>query len=333
MSKQFYWFAGDRFLATTRKQKIVQEIMSGKKDWSIKDLSSFSTIDAFASQIASKDLFGSSNIIYTYDGDLPEPKVAAKVIKGLNKNHKFILITPNAKKNTKFYKELGKNVELFEPMKDGNRVNSRRLPRAKSFISNFVNWEGDSSIIDYVVEMSDYDYGTCVSEIQKIRLYTGKKDKDIRKEACKPIVCNSDKEDLDKLIYSINFRRAYDVFETWAKLRDIHHIYAPFHLLLENFYFMLYCRMAYDSGERRANDIGKYVSEYWHKKSGPVSSSSIAFRYRLNEPAIKARSFEEILEVISEIEKTIYATRFEKVDTNLAVEKLLVSCLGKPILK
>lgn len=330
-SKKIYWLAGERYLAISRKQEIVGE----RGDFGVKEIPKTASIDEFASNLAMRDLFGPSELVYIYEGTLPEPAAAAKVIDKLLGEDILVIITDKAPKNTKFYKQFKDHLEYFDPLMDGIRLNHKAIRLAPSKMKKICGWQGSISILEHVLEMSDYNFGAAVLEIEKIRAYNSyKKDKDITKEDCKDIVCNSDREDITKLIEAINFRRATEAFEMWYHISETYGTPPPFHLLLENFYLLLHCRMAYDNGNKQPQDIGQAVSKTWKKKSGPVNPGSIAYRYRMYSTVVQKFSFQHFSYCIMKIEDAIRRSMYQS-DTTIANKELIFTHLifdifGKP---
>lgn len=305
-SDNIIWLAGDRFFCVNRKQEIVSETIQDE-NWGTKDISHMKTVDQISNEMLTRDFFDKPNSLFIYDGLPPEPKKLHAFLNKYLKNNKIVFITGKPDKRTVFAKIFKPYLQSYEPVLDSNgRPQKKLIPDAIRTIKSISNWKGKKEVLDFIFEMTDYNCGASVLEIDKVRLYTEKKDKEISIQDCRDIICETEKLMNDDLVNAVtNCDRRKSIQHVSDMLRSSENQIATLYLLLEHFYFMWYCSVAFEEGLRNNFQIGKRVSEMWIKKTGPVTPGSIAFRYDLHERGIRCRSSESILKSINRIERTV----------------------------
>lgn len=160
-NKNFYWFAGDRYLSLFTKKRLLESLSKDGKKWDKQDVSGMKT-DKIYSIIRNIPLFGSENIAYIYDGNIKDQKNMCNLFSRLPDNRAFILITEKVDKKSELYSKMKNRLKHFI---SGVRRNKDTIKRIATF------WNGSDDLFDYVFEQCKYDTGKTMSELEKISIY------------------------------------------------------------------------------------------------------------------------------------------------------------------
>lgn len=306
--KRFFWLAGESFFVSARKQEIIDSFKS-KDNYLIKILPEMSSVDELISTIIHRDIFNQEKTIFIYREKLPDfKKVEYSILKKIPKNFVFILITDKIDKRQAVFKQLKSDLEFFESAQTTYGFDKKILTFNKNKLKKIVNWKGNNLIFDQLLELCQYDCGIFFQELQKMRIYLGKDNIDSISEI-KDIISGYESNELNKLVNCINNKNLKMSLELINKNLEIikdDESMLYFYAILENFYFMMTCRMALDSSIRDPNKIGDFVSENLKKNNGEKYMSQIATkRYFILNKSIEKRSLEEYLSAIKFIKISI----------------------------
>lgn len=303
--KTFFWLFGDRFLCVHRKNELIYNFTI-EHDFEIVEFTSQSASD-FAATINQRDLF-SGQKIFIHEGSLPEPEKLVDFIE----NIKDILIVledfkyskiDGRKVLTKKYKQ---NIEFFESVLGENGFpDKKKIPEAVKRIQSIVPGKASDEIVEYLLSVSDYDYGKTVNEIEKASIYVG--DYIDKKTQISKILSGSNAPNIEKLTSYIANKQVEKTFKIVQDIVDNFSIDEFFMgitgLLSESFNFTMYCRMARDNDLIRNSDVGNFVAQNWRKKGRAVDAISSANRYEYYKPMAANSDVKYLSHVISEIEK------------------------------
>lgn len=320
----FFWLTGDRYLCVERKKAIISDLNSDES-WIVEDLSSFDNADDFCSNFVSFDLFGTNKKICVRDGSLPEPKKTVDAILEMPKDRVLILIEDRVDKRTSLYKKMSQNLEEYHPVVVGDRVDYKKIKGASKIIKKMISWKGDDKIFDAVFSMCDYDYGRTINEIEKIYLFTDGEigdDFDISE-----IVSSSNRPEVDVLVENIREGDIKSSLETLSKIYQVIDIETRFMeilgAVLESHLFMLFCKMANESGSYSPNDVGEFVSKIMQKKGKNVDAYTCSKRYYFYRDCLRERKIRDICKSISKIEQAYKNLIIKKFNVKYIFNKLI----------
>lgn len=324
--KNVYVFQGDRFLCC----KARDEVLSSLAKWEIKTISDPITASNFTWTVNSKEVFGSKNKVFILDGIIPSPpEDIVPLLKNLPKSRAIIfLFTEKQKldKRTTFGKFLAKQVKDFPSMfNDKGYLDQKELQKAKPLIREMVGWSGSDECLDFIMEKCDYQYGSIINEIEKINTFLGKDPDSI--DQITEIVCMNDLIRMEPLFEKIKSRDIVGALELAQEIiegEQFRSHYMMFFLgLLDNLSFMLYFKMAKESGCSELSDMVSFVSENYTKSGKKVPPQAIHGRYFFVKDYLKHWTISDLQFAISKIEDSIKASMLELRSDRFIVENFL----------
>jgi DNA polymerase III delta subunit len=303
--KTFFWLFGDRYLCVHRKNELLYAF-GVEHDFEIVEFTSTSASD-FASVINQRDLF-SGQKIFIHEGSLPEPEKLVDFIE----NIKDVLIVledckysrpDNRKAMVKRYKQ---SIEFFESViGDNGFPDKKKIPEAVKRIQSIVPGKTSDDIVEYLLSVSDYDYGKTVNEIEKASVYVG--DYIDKKTQILKVLSGSNAPNIEKLtsyIANKQVEKTFIIVQEIINHFDINELFMGIMgLLSESFQFCLYCRMAKDNDLVRNSDVGNFVAQNWRKKGKPVDAIASANRYEYYKPMVANSDVRHLNHIIGCIEK------------------------------
>lgn len=329
-NKKIYWLVGDRFVCIERKKDIVR-CLQKENNWISENINTISNADEFFSNVLLRDLFGSENKICICDGPIPEPKKSVDVIANLPDNRKLIIIEDKIDKRTVMYKRYSSDIEEYpQVIKPGSLfgIDYTKIESAKKIIKKIVNWSGADETFNAIFSACDYDYGRTINEINKILIYTeGRYPKDISE--IYSILSSPRRPEVNRLVDAVNNRNAVESFQILNNLYDVMDFATSegpmdiISVILESHIFMLYCKMANDSGYFLPQEVGEYVSKIMKKKGENINSVSASKRYYFYRDCVKKRKLEDISKSISKIESAYKNVIIRKFNSRYIINKLI----------
>lgn len=306
--RNFYWLAGDRYVCVCRKNDIIGDY---KKlgEW---DIVSFSTTDpdVFASTINKQALFGDKKTIFVHDGSVPEPAKTMGFIEKLKKTKVLIVLEGDPEdyndskvdKRSVMYKKFKDQLEDFPIVMQSNGYPDKNLiPVAINIIKMITQTNINEKILKELFENSGYDIGRTVNEIEKIDVYVG--DKKIKSlDDVKLILSQKGDPTIDKIKNYLNKGELPNAFKEANWVMDNFDIYklfmGLFGAIIDNFTYVMYCKLAISSGCKTPKDIGLFISEHWIKNDKKVDANTAERRYYFYKDTVERLELKNILHIL-----------------------------------
>jgi hypothetical protein len=306
--RNFYWLSGDRYCCVSRKDDLISDIKKSG-NW---DVVNFSTNDpdVFASTINKKSIFGDSSTIFIHDGSVPEPTKTLGFIANLKSNKVLIVIEGNidecsdskVDKRSVMYKKMQDYLECYPVVMQSNGYPDKsQIQDALTIVKMLSKTELDEKTIKILFENSGYNIGKTIQELEKIKIYlNGKSIKSL--DEIKEILSQRGDPAIDKIIAALNSGNINDAFKEMNYVIENFEFEKLFVTLfmgiIENFTYIMYCRMALDSGIKKPSEIGQFISQHWIKGEKNVDPLTAERRYYVYKDFIERFKFKNVVEII-----------------------------------
>lgn len=297
-NRNFYWLYGDRFLCVNRKNEIVSELQK-RSPHRVESFGPVDSANEFCSKLSQGSLFGAENVIYYYDGSVPEPAKSTSFIEKLPSNKTLIVVEPSIMKMSTLFKKLGKNSENFPLVYDGRRVDHQARKEIFEILNQIVKCE--KSILSFIFEKCDFDPGRTCSEVEKVTTYLGRAPKEL--EDLRYILSVSDDINVNILTDALRENKivnAIKIINDMYENSDFESQTIPIiGAIRENIEYQLYCRMAIDEGNTDIKDIALFVEKNVTKpesggKSKKFFSQSVINRWYYYQKIVLSSSTDKI---------------------------------------
>ncbi|MCK9273303.1 hypothetical protein M0P65_07225 [Candidatus Gracilibacteria bacterium] len=333
MSSNIYAFIGDRFLCKREVENTISSLQI-KDNWEVKYIEEYLSFNDLYWNINSKDIFGPKNKIYVLDGFIPEPSEDfVGFLENLSKNKCIIFIfdekqTPD--KRTVFGKFIAGFTHEYPSMfTDKGFLDQRVISKAKNLIREISGWNGSDECLDFIMEKSDYEYGSILSEIEKIDTFLGEHPNKI--EEIKSIVCQNDLIRMEDIFDKIQSRDIVGSLESIMELIDnnlFKEYYMMFFLgLLDKFTFMMYFSMAKEMGNKDIESMCSFVSDNYQKNKKQIPIQLVRGRFFFIKDYLPKWNTSDIQLVIKAIEESINACLLNKRSDRFIVENFLAQTM------
>ena len=333
MSKKFFAFKGDRFLCLKGRDDVISSLPK-KETWEIKTFSENITVSKLVYSANSKEIFGSKNKLYIFDNVIPSPEdEMATFLQSLPNSRKVIFLLDEKgtlDKRTKLGKFLSEELIEYPSMfNDKGYLDQKQIKSAKKTIRSIAGWSGSEDCLDYILEKTDYQYGAILNEVEKIEIFLEKHPQTL--EEIKDIVCENDLIRMDNIFEKIKERDLISSLELFQDILDSNNFrdcYMMFFMgLLDTFYFMLYCKMANDSGYTSLDEMAEFVAENYKKGNKVLHPQAIKGRYFYSKDHLKLWTTSDLQFAIKEIEKSINVSMLGTRSDRFVVENFLVQII------
>jgi len=311
--KNLFAFQGDRFLCSKARDDAISSLAKDSS-WEVKIITEPITASNFTWTVNSNEVFGTKNKVFVLDEIMPEPaEDIIPLLKNLSKTRALIfLFTEKQKldKRTKIGKLLSEEVKYFPSMfNDKGYLDEKQLEKSKPIIREMVGWNGSDECLDFIIEKCDYQYGATINEIEKINTFLGYDPKCLSE--IKDIICMNDLVRMEPVFEKIKKRDLVGSLNLMQEILEgdqFRTYYMMFFLgLLDNFSFMLYCKMAKESGSGELDELVNFVSENYIKAGKKMLTQTVRGRYFFVKDHLKYWNISELQFAISKIEDSIKA--------------------------
>lgn len=308
--RSFYWLIGDRFFCNDRCKQIIK-LINKNNNWDIQSIDNDISADKFCACLSSSNLFGEDNTIFILKSNIPETAKTFKFILQLPQNKVLICINNKLKKNTVLFKNLKDKtcIEEYPSVIENNRINYRLINQVKKNIKSATQWDGEEEIFNKIIEMSNYDYGIAINEIEKLRIYSNNDIKNLSLQQSLNILTSSTNMDINKLVKLIkskNTKEAFILIQNFIDNNSVENIYQIIlGSLIDDYTFSLACCIALEKGFKSTDKIAKFVSSFYLRKGEEVTEDYVISRYYYYSKILPYKKSERIASDLIRIEKAM----------------------------